>query len=85
MYYSYCINMNDVTITHDFEKMHVNAIVREHEQSKFDFWIKYRSATLSQKTRESIVVVPLLFLLDRLPGASPLASSRQICEFCNPN
>ena len=37
MYYSYRINMNDVMITHDFEKMHMNAIAREHEQSKFDF------------------------------------------------
>ena len=37
MYYSYRINMNDVAITHDFEKMHMNAIAREHEQSKFDF------------------------------------------------
>ena len=37
MYYSYRINMNDVMITHDFEKMHMNANLRKHKESKFDF------------------------------------------------
>ena len=37
MYNSYRSNMNDMMITHDFERMHVNANAREHEESKFDF------------------------------------------------
>ena len=46
IYYSYCIDMNDVMITHDLEKMYMHANAWEHKESKFDFQIIYQSPTL---------------------------------------